>query len=190
MGCYSRRCTEWVEGLRQAVGRGTPVKFVFFWAHRSPRDGSVSSSCLSQWYAAPFVLDGTLYQTAEHYMMARKAEVFGDLEARRRVMAASKPGAAKAIGREVRGFEESVWARHRFSIAVTGNLAKFRQNSEVGWYLDNTKRRVLAEASPVDRIWGIGLEASDPKAYDPAQWEGLNLLGFALMEARTLLTAS
>jgi ribA/ribD-fused uncharacterized protein len=40
------------------------------------------------------------------------------------------------------------------------------------------------EASPYDRIWGIGLGAEDPKAKHPSTWQGENLLGFALMDAR------
>jgi predicted NAD-dependent protein-ADP-ribosyltransferase YbiA (DUF1768 family) len=43
---------------------------------------------------------------------------------------------------------------------------------------------VLVEASPRDRVWGIGISAGHEHATDPARWRGLNLLGFALMEAR------
>ncbi|OXR44842.1 hypothetical protein B7C42_02796 [Nocardia cerradoensis] len=50
-----------------------------------------------------------------------------------------------------------------------------------------TGERVLVEAGPMDRIWGIGLAADDPRAEDPAQWKGLNLLGFALMDARDVV---
>jgi len=54
--------------------------------------------------------------------------------------------------------------------------------------LEMGAQRVLVEASPLDRVWGIGLAADDPRAADPAGWRGLNLLGFALMEARDLLS--
>ena len=43
------------------------------------------------------------------------------------------------------------------------------------------------EASPVDRIWGIGLSRDDPRAQSPVEWRGLNLLGFALMAVRQQL---
>ena len=67
---------------------------------------------------------------------------------------------------------------------VRANLAKFSQHAELRTFLVNTKKRVLAEASPRDRIWGIGLAVSDPRVEKPLQWRGLNLLGFALMQVR------
>lgn len=70
---------------------------------------------------------------------------------------------------------------------VSGNLEKFAQNPGLQRYLLDSGNRVLVEASPLDRIWGIGLEARDPAAADPERWQGLNLLGFALMEVRERL---
>lgn len=51
-------------------------------------------------------------------------------------------------------------------------------------YLLSTGNRVLAEASPMDTIWGIGLGNENEKAQNPNTWRGQNLLGFALMEVR------
>jgi ribA/ribD-fused uncharacterized protein len=87
----------------------------------------------------------------------------------------------------VRGFDADRWDAARWEIVVRGNLAKFRQNPELGAFLANTGDRVLVEASPVDRIWGIGLAEDDARAQDPERWRGINLLGFALMEARARL---
>jgi ribA/ribD-fused uncharacterized protein len=67
------------------------------------------------------------------------------------------------------------------------NPIRFRQHPALGAFLVNTGRRVLVEASPVDRIWGIGLTRRDPAAADPDQWHGLNLLGFAVMQVRDTL---
>lgn len=67
---------------------------------------------------------------------------------------------------------------------VRANQAKFSQNPELGNFLQRTGTRVLVEASPVDTIWGIGLARDDERIHDPNQWQGLNLLGFALMEVR------
>jgi hypothetical protein len=120
-------------------------------------------------------------------MMAEKAVLFGDEETRAEVLRAPNPGAAKALGRKVRGFDEAAWARQRFSTVVRANEAKFAQNPELGRYLRQTGDRILVEASPVDRIWGIGLAADDEKVSDPNSWRGLNLLGFALMRVRESL---
>ncbi|MEH1016178.1 NADAR family protein [Micromonospora sp. CPCC 206060] len=178
-----------LDDLRTRLAAGSRVRYLFFWGHRPQRDGSVGPGCLSQWWPAPFVVDGVRYATAEHYMMAGKARLFGDGPAVDRILAAPDPGAAKALGRQVRGFDEQVWVAHRFDLVVAANVAKFDQHPELGAFLVATGGRVLVEASPVDRIWGIGLAADDPRATDPARWRGLNLLGFALMQARARLSA-
>ena len=98
--------------------------------------------------------------------------------------AAPHPGAAKALGRQVRGFDEQRWAEHRFDAVVTGNMAKFGQHRQLRDFLTSTGSRVIVEASPRDRVWGIGLAADDERAQSPERWPGLNLLGFALMEVR------
>ncbi|NUS17114.1 MAG: NADAR family protein [Streptomyces sp.] len=166
---------------------GAWVKYLHFWGHHPRRDGSPGPGCLSQWWPAHFTVDGVRYATAEHWMMAGKARMFGDPDAERRIMAAAEPGAAKAAGRTVRGFDEQVWARERFALVVEGSRHKFGQHPELLEFLLATAGRVLVEASPLDRVWGIGLAAEDERAGDPARWRGLNLLGFALMDARDAL---
>ncbi|WP_414167837.1 NADAR family protein [Streptoverticillium reticulum] len=176
--------------LTAAVGRGERVTYVHFWGHRPRRDGSVGPGCLSQWWPSPFTVDGTVYATAEHWMMAGKARLFGDAGAEAAALAAAHPKQAKDAGRSVRGFDEEQWRRHRFELVVQGSVHKFAQHPELRAYLLGTGDRVLVEASPLDRVWGIGLAADDERAQDPAQWRGLNLLGFALMEARQRLAGS
>ncbi len=99
----------------------------------------------------------------------------------------SYPAQARSLGRRVQGFQEEAWDRLRFAVVVEGNLAKFRQLPDLGDYLLSTGDAVLAEASPMDRIWGIGIEETHPDARDPHRWRGSNLLGFALMQVRHLL---
>jgi len=74
-----------------------------------------------------------------------------------------------------------------FEIVVAGSVAKFGHDPGLREFLLATGDRVLVEASPRDRVWGIGLGASSERAEDPRQWRGLNLLGFALMRARAAL---
>lgn len=123
-------------------------------------------------------------------MMAEKARLFGDSEAREKILGAPSPAAAKKLGRTVRGFHQQRWAKARFDIVVAGSTAKFGQNPTLAAFLVGTRDRVLVEASPTDRIWGIGLAATNAAAERPEDWRGLNLLGFALMEARRRLVAS
>jgi ribA/ribD-fused uncharacterized protein len=176
-----------VDALLQLTRGGGRPKYIFFWGHTSKQGEGVGMHCFSQWYEAPFTVDGVAYPTAEHFMMAEKARLFGDEEARARILAAGNPGAAKHYGREVRGFDDARWNNARRDVVVRGNEAKFGQNPALREFLLNTGDRVLVEASPVDRIWGIGLAAGDARAEDPEQWRGLNLLGFALMEVRARL---
>ncbi|MEV0396584.1 NADAR family protein [Polymorphospora rubra] len=179
--------TRTVDELVAARASGAKVKYLFFWGHQPQRDGSIGAGCLSQWWPAAFTVDGTRYATAEHYMMWSKAMLFGDADAAGRILAAGHPQRAKALGRQVRGFDEAGWAEHRYQIVVAGSVAKFGQHPDLRAYLLGTGERVLVEASPLDRVWGIGLAADDPRAADPARWRGPNLLGFALMDARDRL---
>jgi len=178
-----------VAELAAQAATGRRVKYLHFWGHRPQRDGSAGPGCLSQWWPSPFTVDGVTYATAEHWMMAGKARLFGDAEAERRAVAAGHPKTAKGVGRTVRGFDEEVWRRERFALVTAGSVHKFRQHPDLRDFLLGTGRRVLVEASPLDRVWGIGLAADDPRAESPAAWRGLNLLGFALMEARARLAA-
>lgn len=73
---------------------------------------------------------------------------------------------------------------------MQGNIAKFSQHPELKAYLLGTGNRILVEASPVDKIWGVGLAKDDGKIHNPLNWQGLNLLGFALMQVRDELLLS
>lgn len=123
-------------------------------------------------------------------MMAEKARLFGDEVTRAEILKADGPKAAKQLGRSVKNFDDALWEEKRFEFVVEGNHAKFKQNPELGSFLIGTGDKVLVEASPLDRIWGIGLGANAASATDPRQWRGLNLLGFALMEVRSRLRLS
>ncbi|MFF3750750.1 NADAR family protein [Streptomyces sp. NPDC002018] len=177
-------------GLVERAERGETLRFLHFWGHTPRRDGTLGASCLSQWWPSPFTVDGVEYATAEHWMMAGKARLFGDEEAARAAVGAASPALAKKAGRLVSDFDGAVWERERFEIVVRGNVHKFGQDAGLRAFLLGTGERILVEASPMDRIWGIGLASDDERAQDPGRWRGLNLLGFALMEARGRLRAA
>ena len=174
--------------LETATRSGERFKYLCFWGHQKRADGRLTETCFSQWDPTAFVVDGQSYGTAEHYMMAEKARLFGDAVALSRILQAATPGAAKKLGRTVAGFDQERWNERRFQIVVAGNLAKFGQHEELRAFLLATGKRVLVEASPVDRIWGIGLARDDERAERPDAWRGQNLLGFALMAVRQQLT--
>lgn len=173
--------------LRAAYYSGETLKYLFFWGHRPSWDGAITKTCLSQWFESPFECDGIRYSTAEQFMMAEKARLFKDALSLQHILKSHNPGAIKKLGREVLGFDEDAWNEARLDIVVRGNMAKFSQNLALQQFLINTGDRVLAEASPTDKIWGIGMSETDPGVENPNLWKGLNLLGFALMEVRSRL---
>jgi ribA/ribD-fused uncharacterized protein len=177
--------TDW---LRQQPPAET--KYLFFWGHTPKQKNVVDKSCFSQWFPAAFGVACDTYATAEHWMMAEKARLFGNDEVRRRILAAKHPAEAKKLGREVTGFDAPVWDAQKYDLVQVGNHHKFSQHTELKEYLLNTGQRVLVEASPADAIWGIGLTADHPNASQAAAWPGQNLLGFALMEVRDQLRRS
>ena len=144
-------------------------------------------SAFSQWTLSPFTVDLVEYDCAEQFMMASKARLFGDDTALSAILATKDPREKKRLGRHVRLFDPELWRSECEHIVLHGNLAKFSQNEEMHLALIQTGDRRLAEASPHDTLWGIGLSAHDPRASSPDSWCGQNLLGQALENARKIL---
>ena len=145
------------------------------------------SSAFSQWTLSPFTVDLVEYHCAEQFMMASKARLFGDDTALSAILATKDPREKKRLGRHVRLFDPELWRSECEHIVLHGNLAKFSQNKEMHLALIQTGDRRLAEASPHDTLWGIGLSAHDPRTSSPDSWCGQNLLGQALENAREIL---
>ncbi|MEV4318900.1 NADAR family protein [Actinocrispum sp. NPDC049592] len=173
--------------LIDRMAAGATPEFLFFWGHTPAPGHAVGKWVLSQWFPVEFTVDGDRYRHAEGYMMAEKARMFGDTTMRERILAAEDPMDAKRLGRAVRDFDQGKWEAERYDIVVRGNTAKFGQHPGLREFLLATGDKVLVEAAPRDVIWGIGLGQDNPRAQDPAQWRGRNLLGFALMDARAAL---
>jgi hypothetical protein len=173
--------------LKKQVEAGQDIELFLFWGHKQKQEGVIDKSCLSQWYPAAFTVDGITYATAEHWMMAKKALLFGDEEAFQEIITTPKPAVAKAIGRKVRNFDAAAWQEKGYSFVAEGSYHKFSQNAALKQFLIQTGKKVIVEASPFDKIWGIGMAQSTEGAGNPLKWRGKNLLGFALMEARDRL---
>ncbi len=176
-----------LEWLLEKQEKEEKLKFLFFWGHTQKNPDQIDKSCFSQWYQSPFKVEDIIYHTAEHWMMAQKAFLFSDQEIFEKIIEAQNPGKAKALGRSVTGFDQKIWNENRVEIVINGNLHKFQQNPQLKEYLIQTHPRILVEASPVDNIWGIGIAQDNEKIQEVSAWQGLNLLGFALMEVRDLL---
>ena len=171
--------------LIAAIESGRTFTYRLFYGHTPRADGAVSDAVFSQWWAGtPFRVDGVLYATAEHWMMAGKARLFGDAAALEAILAAATPSEAKALGRSVQGFDEGAWKAAREQLVTRGNVHKFGADPALGAHLLATGESILVEAAPRDTIWGIGLGAQHADAQHPARWRGSNLLGFALVRAR------
>jgi len=150
-----------------------PERFTFFW-----------SGPFSQWFKSSFTLEGHRYVTAEQYMMAEKARLFGDIEIRDAILATDNARKQKALGRDVRDFDATRWNAVARDIVYRGNRAKFLANPNLLERLLATKGTTIVEASPDDRIWGIGLAENDPAAANRATWQGSNWLGDVLTRLR------
>ena len=142
----------------------------------------------SNWYGCEFTdpITKIVFANTEQAFMWQKAHFFQDIETRNDIMLEDCPKRAKALGREIKHFNELAWTFVRFGMMSYVNYLKFSQNSELNRSLLNTGERVLVEASPVDKIWGVGLAEDDPRIDFPEQWRGKNLLGHSLMAVRML----
>lgn len=151
--------------------------YIFFW------DG-----IYSQWYPADMIIDSITYTSCEQYMMQQKALLFGDKSAAKDIMNTQDPSLQKQIGRRVKKFDRDVWDEFCTSIVFKCNYAKFKQNWDLRKQLVAfSYGKIIVEASPYDKIWGIGMGENDPGIEDPANWRGMNLLGTCLMNVRTVL---
>ena len=158
--------------------------FVFFWSHKSAKGGEITEACFSQWWKCSFVEEGFTFCCAEQYMMFKKALLFKDYAIAKEILKSKSPKRIKELGRLVQNFDSKTWDVHKAEIVLQGNILKFSQNTELREYLLSTGNKILVEASPYDKVWGIGLKKGNSDICSPQKWRGQNLLGFALMEAR------
>lgn len=175
-----------VETIREIYHKNPETQIIYFWGH-TPNPKKVTAACFSQWYNCHFEVDGVTYHTAEQFMMAGKARLFGDNEVLAKIMSADDPRDYKQLGREIRNFDSKLWDANKLDIVVEGNKAKFSQNEDIRQFLLSTGDALIAEASPYDNIWGINLDREQALKGTVDQWQGENLLGCALMEVRDWL---
>lgn len=159
-------------------GESFDGNFCFFW-HEYGDNGYFSN-----WYDSDFTFGGVAFSSGEQFMMYEKAFVFGDCDIMDRILEAETPSECKTLGKEAKGFDKELWDRVCRRIMRVGLREKFLQNPALLARLMGTGDRILAEASPWDLTWGIGLEACKEAAKDVTRWRGRNYLGQTLMEVR------
>jgi ribA/ribD-fused uncharacterized protein len=147
---------------------------------------------LSNWHRQSFIdpNTGIKFLTTEQAFMWYKADFFKDSSVRIELARFPiEPRTAKELGRLVRGYDEARWECVREAFMVYVNYLKYSQNPDLRQKLLDTGKLVLAEASPVDLIWGIGLGEKVEEAIliNEKNWRGRNLLGKALMKVRVML---
>lgn len=144
-------------------------KYHFFW-----------KSKLSNWTTSYFTVNNIKYCCGEQYMMHSKAILFKDFEIASKILLETNPRIIKGLGRLVKNFNNKIWNDKKYEIVKYGLQKRFEQDSEFHNELLKYKSKILVEASPYDRIWGIGY--SKEHALDNiANW-GENLLGKILTE--------
>lgn len=157
--------------------------YVFFW-----------SGPFSNWHSAEFYMPvngaGIKMNCSEQAMMYIKAVMFKDDVSAEKIRTTKDPSKQKALGRAVSGYDEAVWVSQREKVSDEFLLRKFYQNEDLKQILLDTGDRIIVEASPYDKVWGIGMGVNQyPDILDPKKWKGQNLLGESLMRVREIIKA-
>ena len=106
------------------------------------------------------------------------------LENAEKILATTDVAVIKALGRQVKGYNDGYWNGVRQLLVYEGLKEKFTQNENLKKLLLDTEDSILAEGAVNDRIWGIGLSMKDSNRLESEKWRGQNLLGYALMMVR------
>jgi ribA/ribD-fused uncharacterized protein len=142
---------------------------------------------LSNLYDAPIQIEGTTFPTVEHYFQWSKARQFGDAEAQAKILKTPSAKSVKSYGKKVKPFDETVWAGMAENVMRVAVKAKFMQHPDLLVKLRATGTRLLADADPRSKFWGIGTSADTSKAKDPNKWPGKNVMGKILADIRSEL---
>lgn len=130
-------------------------------------------------------MDGLHFTSTEQYIMYRKCVILGDEAAAQKVLATNVPSQQKAIAHSVKPYNAILWEGLRQAVALRGLIAKFGQNDDLKEQLLATEDAYLVECSHSDKDWACNCGLDEESRKDMRQWTGKNILGFALMEARS-----
>ena len=139
---------------------------------------------LSQWWPSEFRTESIRFNCCEQYMMFKKAMLFGDVKTAAEIISETSPKNIQDLGRQVKNFDQYIWDKVKRDIVYKGNYYKFTQNEKLKEILLSTENKVLVEASPYDKIWGIGRDVDYPKVEQKSTWLGTNYLGYELTRVK------
>lgn len=140
-------------------------------------------SFLSNWYPCSIEYEGMSFHCSEQLYMWFKAKYFRDEEIADKILKCTHAREAKDLGRQVKGFDKKRWDEVSYDIMCAAVRMKFDQNEDLKKELLRIgEGRKFVEGSPVDKIWGIGIDYRSPKAQDESEWNGKNWLGECLTE--------
>jgi ribA/ribD-fused uncharacterized protein len=157
------------------------MSWIFFWGENK------EYGQFSNFFPSEFTVDGVKYNCSEQYFMKKKQELFDKSNEKlsKEILQEQNPKKIKEYGRKVKNFNEDLWNLHKYKIMLDANYHKYSQNPQLLQMLLNSKDSILVEASPFDRIWGIGYNKKN--ALENKNNWGQNLLGKVLMELRSKL---
>tara|TARA_Y100000768_G_scaffold137246_1_gene102199 strand:- start:185 stop:715 length:531 start_codon:yes stop_codon:yes gene_type:complete len=125
------------------------------------------------------------FNCSEQYFMYFKCITFdpNNSELLNMILKETNPVKIKTLGRKVHNFDKKIWNEKKYSIMLNALYYKFSQNIILQQKLLNTDNKILYEAAPKDKIWGIGFSAEEAIKIEITEY-GSNLLGNVLMEIR------
>lgn len=147
-----------------------------------------SNGVLSNWHPAEIIVDGEKFWCSDQYVMACKAELFGDNRRRDLIMMSREPQRIIEIGREVSNFDQKIWDEKSVLFMFEANVLKYSQNLHMAKTLIDSNE-ILVYCNEADLKWGAGIHMRDPRLASPFEWPGENDLGFTLMEVREVVAA-
>jgi ribA/ribD-fused uncharacterized protein len=149
---------------------------IFFWG-----------GTFSNWHKAKFVYKNQTFENSEQAFMWEKALTFKDYIIADKILKTPNPKENKKLGRKVKNFNNDTWMEIAPKIMYEVNYCKFTQNPKLLKELLSTNGKDLVEASPYDKIWGIGLSENEAVNLTPNDWKGKNWLGKVLTDLRNNL---
>jgi ribA/ribD-fused uncharacterized protein len=143
----------------------------------------------SNWHGCKLTdpVTGYIFNNSEQAFMFFKALCFEDNDIAQVILKETDPQKVKKLGRVVKNFDKNMWNFIKLGYMTYVNYLKFSQNESLKNLLLETENKTLVEASPYDKIWGVGLREENPLILDEKNWNGLNLLGKSLMKVREVL---